>query len=77
MYSHVSNHRSLNIDSHINNHTHPTHVVDVRKGIQYSSLTPLERECYDGEILPKSMCVVCDASVCLGLLSICQICVFV
>ena len=40
---------------------HPTHVVDVRKGIrsknaarnsQYSSLTPLERECYEGEVQP-------------------------
>ena len=34
------------------------HVVDVRKGIQsktllqYSSLTPLERGCYEGEVQP-------------------------
>ena len=31
-------------------------MVDVRKGIrsktQYSSLTPLERECYEGEVQP-------------------------
>ena len=39
---------------------HPMHVVDVRKGVsgqkknllQYSSLTPLERECYEGEVQP-------------------------
>ena len=37
---------------------HPTHVVDVRMGIpsktllQYSSLTPLERECYEGKYNP-------------------------
>ena len=38
---------------------HPTHVVDVRKGIrskktlhQSSSLTPLERECYEGKVQP-------------------------
>ena len=36
-----------------------THVVDVRKGIRskktllkYSSLTPMERECYEGEVQP-------------------------
>ena len=46
-------------ECHIYNYLilHSTHVVDVRKGnwstlLHYSSLTPLERECYGGEVKP-------------------------